>query len=131
MVSISGVIFILASLDGRLDLSDNSDLPLLSRDLSNGITWNGQSRTEGHFLSQNPFRRIAQAIFGASVFSVYLLSCYEDTDFGFAYEKKKCSVSIDTLQFISLEYLQYTSILLQTILNVLVLRNPNHLMIAN
>lgn len=35
------------------------------------------------------------------------------------------------LPFISLEYLQYTSILLQTILNVLVLRNPNHLMIAN
>ena len=71
---------------------------LLSRDLSNGITWNGQSRTEGHFLSQNPFRRIAQVIFGASVFFVYLLSCYEDTDFGFAYEKKKCSVSIDILQ---------------------------------
>ncbi|WP_206419503.1 hypothetical protein, partial [Odoribacter splanchnicus] len=39
-----------------------------------------------------------QAIFGASVFFVYLLSCYEDTDFGFAYEKKKCSVSIDILQ---------------------------------
>ncbi|MDB9212412.1 hypothetical protein PN655_15725, partial [Odoribacter splanchnicus] len=29
------------------------------------------------------------------------LSCYEDTDFGFAYEKKKCSVSIDILQFIT------------------------------
>ena len=35
------------------------------------------TRTEGQFLSQNPFRRIAQAIFGASV---YLLSCNEDTD---------------------------------------------------
>ena len=69
MVSISGVIFILVSLDGRLDFSDNSDLPCSFSRFIQRYNVERAIPHEGQFLSQNPFRRIAQVIFGASVFA--------------------------------------------------------------
>ena len=95
MVSISGVIFILASLDGRLDLSDNSDLPC---SFSQFIQRYNVERVIPHrravFVTE-PVSTYSSSHFWRIRISSFMLRRYR---LRFAYEKKKCSVSIDTLQ---------------------------------
>ena len=96
MVSISGVIFILASLDGRLDLSDNSDLPC---SFSQFIQRYNVERVIPHrravFVTE-PVSTYSSSHFWRIRISSFMLRRY---GLRFAYEKKKCSVSIDTLHF--------------------------------
>ena len=94
MVSISGVIFILASLDGRLDLSDNSDLPcsfsqfiqrynverVIPHRRAVFVTEPVSTYSSSHFLRIRIFR-----------ISSFMLRRY---GLRFAYEKKKCSGSL-------------------------------------
>ena len=95
MVSISGVIFILASLDGRLDLSDNSDLPC---SFSQFIQRYNVERVIPHrravFVTE-PVSTYSSSHFWRIRISSFMLRRY---GLRFANEKKKCSVSIDTLQ---------------------------------
>lgn len=98
MVSIPGVTFIFASLDGRLDLSDNFDLPC---SFSRFIQRYNVERAIPH----------RRAVFVTEPVSVYIPShfwrirIFRISSFmprryrlRFVYEKKNCSVSIDTLQ---------------------------------
>lgn len=93
MVSISGVIFILASLDGRLDLSDNSDLPC---SFSQFIQRYNVERVIPHrkavFVTE-PVSTYSSSHFWRIRISSFMLRRY---GLRFANEKKKCSVSIDT-----------------------------------
>lgn len=95
MVSISGVIFILASLDGRLDLSDNSDLPC---SFSQFIQRYNVERVIPHrkavFVTE-PVSTYSSSHFWRIRISSFMLRRY---GLRFANEKKKCSVSIDTWQ---------------------------------
>ena len=95
MVSISGVIFILASLDERLDLSDNSDLPC---SFSQFIQRYNVERVIPHrravFVTE-PVSTYSSSHFWRIRISSFMLRRY---GLRFANEKKKCSVSIDTLQ---------------------------------
>lgn len=97
MVSIPGVTFIFASLDGRLDLSDNFDLPC---SFSRFIQRYNVERAIPH----------RRAVFVTEPVSVYIPShfwrirIFRISSFmprryrlRFVYEKKNCSVSIDTL----------------------------------
>lgn len=98
MVSISGVIFILASLDERLDLSDNSDLPC---SFSQFIQRYNVERVIPH--RRAVFVTEPVSAYSSSHFwriRIFRISSFMLRKYGlrFAYEKKKCSVSIDTLQ---------------------------------
>lgn len=95
MVSISGVIFILASLDGRLDLSDNSDLPC---SFSQFIQRYNVERVIPH--RRAVFVTEPVSTYSSSHFWRIRISSFMQRRYGlrFANEKKKCSVSIDTLQ---------------------------------
>ena len=99
MVSIPGVTFIFASLDGRLDLSDNFDLPC---SFSRFIQRYNVERAIPH----------RRAVFVTEPVSVYIPShfwrirIFRISSFmprryrlRFVYEKKNCSISIDTLHF--------------------------------
>ena len=100
MVSIPGVTFIFASLDGRLDLSDNFDLPY---SFSRFIQRYNVERAIPH----------RGAVFVTEPVSVYIpnhfwrIRIFRISSFlprrcrlRFVCEKKNCSVSIDTLQLI-------------------------------
>ena len=98
MVSISGVIFILASLDGRLDLSDNSDLPCsFSRFIQRYNVERAIPHRRAVFVTE-PVSAYSSSHFGR--IRIFRISSFMLRRYGlrFAYEKKKCSVSIDTLQ---------------------------------
>ena len=95
----SGVIFILASLDGRLDLSDNSDLP---SSFSQFIQRYNVERAIPHrravFVTE-PVSAYSSSHFWC--IRIFRISSFMLRRYGwFAYEKKKCSGSIDTLHFI-------------------------------
>lgn len=98
MVSISGVIFILASLDGRLDLSDNSDLPCsFSRFIQRYNVERAIPHRRAVFVTE-PVSAYSSSHFWR--IRIFRISSFMLRRYGlrFAYEKKKCSVSIDTLQ---------------------------------
>ena len=101
MVSIPGVTFIFASLDGRLDLSDNFDLPC---SFSRFIQRYNVERAIPH-------RRAVLVTEPVSVYipshfwriRIFRISSFMPRRYRlrFVYEKKNCSVSIDTLQLAS------------------------------
>ena len=99
MVSISGVIFILASLDGRLDLSDNSDLPCsFSRFIQRYNVERAIPHRRAVFVTE-PVSAYSSSHFWR--IRIFRISSFMLRRYGlrFAYEKKRCSVSIDTLQY--------------------------------
>ena len=90
-----GGIFILASLDERLDLSDNSDLPC---SFSQFIQRYNVERVIPH--RRAVFVTEPVSTYSSSHFWRIRISSFMQRRYGlrFANEKKKCSVSIDTLQ---------------------------------
>ena len=97
MVSISGVIFMLASLDGRLDLSDNSDLPSsFPRFIQRYNVERATPHRRAVFVTE-PVSAYSSSHFWR--IRIFRISSFMLRRYGlrFAYEKKKCSVSIDTL----------------------------------
>ena len=97
MVSISCVIFILASLDGRLDLSDNSDLPCsFSRFIQRYNVERAIPHRRAVFVTEPVSAYSSSHFWRIRIFRIFsfMLRRYR---LRFAYEKKKCSVSIDTL----------------------------------
>lgn len=97
IVSMSGVILILASLDGRLDLSDNFDL---SCSFSRFIQRYNVERAIPHrravFVTDPVSAYISSHFWRIRIFRIssFMLRRYR---LKFAYKRKKCSVSIDTL----------------------------------
>lgn len=99
MVSISGVIFILASLDGRLDLSDNSDSRCsLPRFIQRYNVERAIPHRRAVFVTEPVSEYISSHFWRIRIFRIssFMLRRYK---LKFDYEKKKCSVSIDTLHF--------------------------------
>ena len=120
MVSISGVIFILASLDGRLDLSDNSDLPSsFSRFIQRYNVERAIPHRRAVFVTE-PVSAYSSSHFWR--IRIFRISSFMLRRYGlrFAYEKKKCSVSIDTLHIkpISKAFFLYARVPLNVLLNV-------------
>ena len=104
MVSISGVIFILASLDGRLDLSDNSDLPSsFPRFIQRYNVERAIPHRRAVFVTEPVSAYSSSHFWRIRIFRIasFRLRRYR---LRFAYEKKKCSVSIDTLHIIKYSY---------------------------
>lgn len=100
MVSISGVIFILANLDGRLDLSDNSDFPCsFSRFIQRYNVERAIPHRRAVFVTEPVAAYISSHFWCIRIFRIssFMSRRYR---LRFIYEKKNCSVSIDTSQFI-------------------------------